>query len=289
MTAYLLYNIIWVNDFMRWDVMALSWWQALVLGLVQGLGEFLPVSSSGHLVLFQNLFGITGEVLLLDTLLHVGTLAAVFAALWPDIVPLFKKPIQKTTLLLVIATLPAVAVTLLLGDAIDRIFGGVWLGWSFLLTALILLTAGRIRPHVGAASFHGLGVWHALAMGTAQAVAIMPGVSRSGTTICSGLLSGADRDAATRFSFVMSIPAILGSLVFQIKNIAQTGLSASGGADMGWGAVLLGMLAAAVAGFLALKWMLHLVRRGKLWIFGLYTGLLGALILCDRFFCHLVF
>jgi undecaprenyl-diphosphatase len=269
--------------------MALSWWQAFVLGLALGLGEFLPVSSSGHLVLLQNLFGITGGTLLLDTLLHVGTLAAVFAALWPDIVPLLRKPLQKTTLLLVVATLPAVVVTLLLGDAIDRIFGGVWLGWSFLLTAIILLTAGRIRPHVDAVSFHGLGVWHALAMGTAQAVAILPGVSRSGTTICSGLLSGSDRDAATRFSFLMSIPAILGSLVFSGQGHRPDGLSASGAGVVGWGTVLLGVLAAAVSGFLALRWMLHLVRRGRLWMFGLYTGLLGVFILCDQHFFHLVF
>lgn len=266
----------------------LSWWQALLLGLAQGLGEFLPISSSGHLVLFQNIFGITEEVLLLDTLLHVGTLAAVFFALWPDILPLIRRPFQKTTLLLVIATIPAVAVTLLLGDAIDRLFAGTYLGWGFLLTAIILLTAGRSRSHVNATGFYALGTWHALAMGTAQAVAILPGVSRSGSTIAGGLVSGVDRDAATRFSFLMSIPAILGSLVYQLKDLAKIGVAASS-AGMSLAAVLLGMLVAAVSGFLALKWMLRIVRRGKLWVFGIYTGALAALVLLDQYLFHIIF
>lgn len=266
----------------------LSWWQALLLGLAQGLGEFLPISSSGHLVLFQNIFGITEEVLLLDTLLHVGTLAAVFFALWPDILPLIRRPFQKTTLLLVIATIPAVAVTLLLGDAIDRLFAGTYLGWGFLLTAIILLTAGRSRSHVNATGFYALGTWHALAMGTAQAVAILPGVSRSGSTIAGGLISGVDRDAATRFSFLMSIPAILGSLVYQLKDLAKIGVAASS-AGMSLAAVLLGMLVAAVSGFLALKWMLRIVRRGKLWVFGIYTGALAALVLLDQYLFHIIF
>lgn len=266
----------------------LSWWQALILGLLQGLGEFLPISSSGHLVLFQNLLGITGEVLLLDTLLHVGTLAAVFVALWPDILPLIRRPLQKTTLLLVIATIPAIAVTLLLGNAIDRLFGGAYLGWGFLLTAIILLTAGRTRSHADATGFHELGTWHALAMGTAQAVAILPGVSRSGCTIAGGLISGVERDASTRFSFLMSIPAILGSLVYQAKDLAQIGVAASS-AGMSLTAVLLGMLVAAVSGFLALKCMLRLVRRGKLWVFGIYTGALAAFVLLDQYLFHIVF
>lgn len=266
----------------------MNWWQALILGLVQGLGEFLPVSSSGHLVLFQNIFGITGEVLLLDTLLHLGTLTAVFAALWPDIVPLLKKPFQKTTLLLIIATIPAVAVTLILGDAIDRVFGGAYLGWGFLLTTIILVTAGRTRPRVNSVPLESMNTWHALAMGTAQAVAIFPGISRSGSTISGGLLSGVDRDSATRFSFLMSIPAILGSVVYQIKDIADEGISASS-QGMSWGAILLGMAVAAIAGFIALKWMLRLVRRGQLWLFGIYTGVLAILILGDQYLFHIIF
>ena len=112
-------------------------------------------------------------------------------------------------------------------------------------------------------------------MGTAQAVAILPGVSRSGSTIAGGLVPGVDRDAATRFSFLMSIPAILGSLVYQLKDLAKIGVAASS-AGMSLAAVLLGMLVAAVSGFLALKCMLRIVRRGKLWVFGIYTGALAA-------------
>ena len=120
-------------------------------------------------------------------------------------------------------------------------------------------------------------------MGCTQAIAIMPGISRSGSTLSAGLLAKVDRDKATRFSFLMSIPAILGSLVFQAKDVLEEGFTAAMG-GMSIPAVLLGMVAAAVAGFVALKWMMNLVRKGKLWAFAIYTCIIGILTLSGVFF-----
>ena len=272
----------------------MSIWQAVILGLVQGLAEFLPISSSGHLVLLQNILNAKGELLLFDTLLHVGSLVAVFVVLWPDIWPMLKKPLGRATWLLVAATIPAVIAALALEDLFDMLFAGsqLWLGIGFLLTTALLLVAGSWPNaqgrHGGRApkespDLASLTWTQALIMGCTQAVAIMPGISRSGSTLSAGLLAGVSRDKAIRFSFLMSIPAILGSLVFQAKDVVEMGFStAMGGMNMT--AVLLGMAVAGLSGFVALKWMLNLVRKGKLWAFAIYTLIIGILTLSGVFF-----
>ena len=267
--------------------------EALILGLVQGLGEFLPISSSGHLVLVQNLLNVEGEMLLFDTLLHAGSLAAVLVVLWPDIRTMLKKPFGKTTWLLVAATIPAVIVALTLEDLLDMLFAGssLWLAIGFFVTTAVLLFSGLWASRTGrhdrtpleTPDLDSLTWTQALIMGCTQAVAIMPGISRSGSTLSAGLLAGVDRDKATRFSFLMSIPAILGSLVFQAKDILDEGFSAALG-GMSPVAVVVGMVAAAVSGFVALKWMMNLVRKGKLWAFAIYTFIIGVLTLCGVFF-----
>lgn len=334
----------------------MTWWQALVLGLVQGLGEFLPISSSGHLVLFQNIFGMNGEVLLLDSLLHLATLVAVCIVLWPEIRMILRRPFRKLTWLLVVATIPAVIAALGLGDFIDKAFGGEWLGWGFLVTAglmclvgqlpwlaslrnrlknpalrytvvpgcslvLSLLLCALVRPEVemtfgsiwlgavivaalmslvvlvplpsgghrrGKSDVEDISWGQAIVMGFCQAVAIAPGISRSGSTLGGGLLSGVQRESATRFAFLMSIPAILGSLVLQGKDVLEMGFTAAMG-GIGVFPLLLGMAAALVSGLFALKWMLKLVQQGKLWTFGIYVAALGMLVLLDQSWWHLVF
>ena len=267
--------------------------QAIFFGIIQGLAEFLPISSSGHLVLVQNLLHIEGGMLLFDTLLHVGSLAAVLVVLWPDIRQMLRKPFGKTTWLLVAATIPAVVTALTLEDFLNMLFEGssLWLGIGFLLTPAVLLISGlwpakagrHGRAPVESPALESLSWTQALIMGCTQAVAIMPGISRSGSTLSAGLLSGVDRDKATRFSFLMSIPAILGSLVFQAKDVLEEGFTAAMG-GMSPVAVLLGMVAAAVSGFIALKWMMNLVRKGKLWAFAIYTCIIGILTLSGVLF-----
>lgn len=276
----------------------MTWWQALVLGIVQGLGEFLPISSSGHLVLFQNLFGITEAPLLLDTLLHAGTLVSVFILLWREFLFLFKKPF-RVLLYLILATLPAVAAQLLFSDFLESTFSGSLLGWSFLVTSLLLLVTwflsdkrSSVGKHSAAAenrveNLNTIKWYQALWMGGAQAVAILPGISRSGSTLCAGLLSGVDRETAVRFSFLMSMPVIGGSILLQAKDVLTQGSAVLEGLSPV--CLVIGVVAAAVTGLLSLSLMFRLVRKGKLWIFGLYTGVLGIWVLLDQTILHWVF
>lgn len=255
--------------------------KTLVLGIVQGLCEFLPVSSSGHLSVFQQLFGMEEAGLLLDTMLHIGTLMAVFVVLWPDIWSMLKKPFSKEVLCLIIATVPAVIFTLLFGDFFDDIFAGRFLGISFLLTSAILFASGKVKRE----GRNEITLRDSLIMGVWQAVAILPGVSRSGSTIAGGLFAGLNKSKAARFSFLMSIPAILGSLVFQVKDIVSgEALGAVGVFPM-----LLGVAAAAVSGYFAIRFMLRILEKHSLKPFAVYTLALGLIVLLDQLFFNLVF
>jgi len=192
--------------------------EALVLGVVQGITEFLPVSSSGHLVLIQTIFGIEEPVLLFDTLVHTATLIAVCAVLWQDIWNILKKIIQPLTLYLVIATIPAVIAALLFKKQIEGVFSATsFLGFFFLVTAGLLLFSElwrRRAANPGSVDEKNMRWYEALIVGIFQAVAIMPGISRSGATLSAGLIRGFNREFAVRFAFLLSIPAILGALVF---------------------------------------------------------------------------
>jgi undecaprenyl-diphosphatase len=276
---------------------------AVILGAVQGLTEFLPVSSSGHLVLFQKIFGIEEPALFFDTMVHVGTLAAVFAVLWQDIWAILRRIIQPLTAWLILATLPAVIFALAFKDHIEAAFtSGKFLGFAFLLTsALLIISEFLSKLGVGAAEGSGGGglrkagamTWlDALIIGLLQAVAIIPGVSRSGSTLSGALSRKLDRDFAARFSFLLSIPAILGALVLQIKDLAggdAAVAAGSAGGGIGAGAIIAGTISAAVVGFFAVRLMLKIVREKSLIGFAMYTAVLGALVLIDQFGTHIVF
>jgi len=271
---------------------------AVLLGIIQGLTEFLPVSSSGHLVLFQEFFGITVPTLLFDTMLHVGTLAAVVAVLWKDIWAILRKLNQPLTLYLIIATIPTVIAALIFRKLLERAFEtGYFLGFAFLITSALLISAELLAKRTAS---RGITVktadtmnWlDALVIGVMQAVAIIPGVSRSGATLSGALSRRLDRDFAARFSFLLSIPAILGAMVFQLKDLvkgetAETAGAASAG--VGAAAMIAGTLSAAVVGFFAVKLMLKIVREKSLWGFAIYTGVIGLLVLLLQFALRLMF
>jgi len=264
---------------------------AVVLGIVQGLGEFLPISSSGHLVLLQKVFGISEQTLFFDTMLHVGTLLAVVVVLWPDIMAILRRPIQPLTGFLIIATIPAVVAALVFGDQIEYIFNsGQFLGVSFLITAVLLCVAEFLSKHISKANGYRkreeMNWLDALIIGIFQAIAIPPGISRSGATISGALSRRLDRDFAARFSFLLSIPAILGALVLNLKDLAKISGAAAG--SMG-AEVIAGTLIAAIVGFFAVKLMLKIVKEKSLFGFAIYTAVLGGLILFDQFVTHLVF
>lgn len=267
--------------------------KTILLGIVQGLTEFLPVSSSGHLVLFQRLMNMPETGLLLEILLHVGTLVAVLIVFWEDWWGMLRHPLKNRLVrLLIVATIPAVVVTLLFNDQIEKAFGGWFLGFGFLITSALLIASDWLAARSGRANqrrrkgIEEMQYTQALAMGVMQAVAIVPGISRSGSTIVGGLTFRVNRRNAARFSFLMSGIATVGSLVFKFKDLLDAGGSAFEG---GWLAAILGMMAAAVSGYIAIRWMLTLIQRVSLKWFGLYTAVLGVLVLLDQLFFGFVF
>lgn len=267
--------------------------KTILLGIVQGLSEFLPISSSGHLVLLQKVLNMPETGLLLEILLHVGTLAAVLAVFWRDWLEMLRHLFtSKPVRLLIVATLPAVVATLLFSDLLEAAFGGWFLGVSFLITAALLTASDALARRAAPKGRHtraeveDMRYTQALAMGAMQAFAIVPGISRSGSTIVGGLAAGVTKQTAAKFSFLMSAVATVGSLVFKLKDLLEAGGAAFEG---GWTAAVLGMAAAAVSGYLAIRWMLQLIQRVSLKWFGLYTAALGLLVLMDQLFFGLVF
>ncbi len=250
----------------------------ILLGTVQGLTEFLPVSSSGHLVLLERLLGVTfsgGSMTFLNLMLHLGTLFAVVFAYRKELLALFRQP--KRILLLGVATVPAAAVGLLFGDAIDALFAGprgiFLLCLCFGATACLLLACGAKKRRKKT-----FGWGQALSMGLMQAVAVFPGISRSGSTIAVGTLAGADSEEAATFSFLMSIPVILGGFAVGLAG-ALTGPTATdiGAAEVC--GVLLGVLLSACTGFLSLRLMKKLAKNANYQWFALYLLILAIAVL----------
>jgi undecaprenyl-diphosphatase len=257
----------------------------IVLGIVQGLTEFLPVSSSGHLVLLQNIFGMHQPQLFFDVMLHVGTLAAVVIVLWKDIVDIVKNIFRdKRFLLLVVATIPAVVATLLFGDFFETTYGGKYLGFEFIVSGLLLVVAESVYTSVSMRKYDDISFIDAIVMGVLQAFAIFPAISRSGATISGGLLRRMERKTVAKFAFLMSIPGILGGVVMEGKDVLDSGL-----AGVDWIGTILGMLFALVAGVLAVRFMIAFVSKKKLYGFGIYTLVLGLLVVLDQYVLHLAF
>ena len=266
---------------------------AIILGIVQGLTEFLPVSSSGHLVLLQQIFGITEGSLFFGTMLHAGTLVSVFVVLWKDIWAILKKIIQPLTGYIILGTIPAVGAALLFGEQIEKAFDtGQFLGFCFLITSALLVTAEYFSKRTQNFKTQQEMTWKdSIFVGIMQAVAIVPGISRSGATITGALTLKFNRDFAARFSFLLSIPAILGALVLHTKELISggNGQALEGAESAGAAAVIAGTITAAIVGFFAIRFMLKIIREKSLYGFAIYTGILGVLVLIDQFVTKFVF
>lgn len=257
--------------------------EAVILGLIQGFTEFLPVSSSGHLVLLQQAMGLKEVPIFFDAMLHFGTLIAVVAVLFLEIVQILRHPVKNHLGMLILATIPAAVVGYLWSDFFESVFSsGSLLGVCFLITAVILTVSELIATRIN--SRKPLTTKSALAMGLMQAVAILPGVSRSGSTIAGGLFMGVDRTRAAKFSFLMSIPIILGSVLSSGMNAADAGMG-----DVSVAAVAAGTIVAAVGGFFAVKFMLSIIEKTKLYGFAVYVTALGVFLLLDQNVFHFVF
>lgn len=262
--------------------------QAIILGLVQGLTEFLPVSSSGHLVLFQKIFekagGLTANVVSFDVAVHIATLLAVISVMKDDIIAILKKPLCKLTYLIVVGSIPTAILGFLFKDIIEQLFkSGKTLGFEFIVTGLVLWLAENINTKNK--GIREMSYFDAAFIGTAQGLAILPAVSRSGLTLAGGLVRGLNREFAIKFSFLMSIPAILGAALPDIYHLVK-GTEAAG--SVGAMPLALGMLAAAVSGYFAVKYMLRIFTKASFKVFSYYVFALGALILLDQFVFHIL-
>lgn len=253
--------------------MNMVWWQAMILGLVQGLTEFLPVSSSGHLILVREFMGLNdgSSFLLFDVVAHVGTLVAVVIVLYKDILGLFKKP-YKNLVMLIVATIPAVIVGFACKDFIEEYFSTAkYLCFFFALTAVLMLVSeivARCNRNPKELGWGG-----AVAMGLMQGVGVFPGVSRSGSTIFGGTVVGTDSKKIASFSFLMSLPVICGSLLLSVIDVAQAGALS----QIDWFSMAVGALSAFASGYVAVRVMLKLIAKANYKWFSLYLIIVAIL------------
>ena len=264
---------------------------AVILGVIQGVAEFLPISSSGHLAIAQNLLGLKIEGSTdgtFDVLLHLGTLIAVFVAYWPDIVDMIREfflgvkdiargttptpvpPNRRMILLLIIGTLP-LFVIVPIKDYIEGLSANtIVVGCALLITGVLLFFSDRYNR--GEKNAGSVPLRDVLVIGVAQAFATIPGLSRSGTTVSVGCFLGLDRRFALRYSFLMSIPAVLGANILNLKDIVDTGV------DMTLlPAYISGVVTAAVLGYLSIRLLKFVTEKGKFGAFSYYCWAVGAL------------
>lgn len=264
--------------------------EALIMGIVQGLTEFLPVSSSGHLMLLEKLTGMSEEAggAFFTTMVHIATLIAVIIVYRKTVWNLICHPIQKTMLYLIVATIPTVIIALLYKTVLVQFdamaSSGSFLGVSFIITAVLLMLCDRASKRENMRSMENMKMKDALIIGGMQCIGTLPGISRSGSTISGAMFTGLDKSAAADFSFLMSIPAILGSAVLEGKDAIEAGTIGVPIASL-----IVGMLAAGVTGYFAVRFMLKLIKGRRFYGFAIYTGVLGTLVIVDQLFTHVIF
>jgi undecaprenyl-diphosphatase len=232
--------------------------QALFLGIIQGLTEWLPVSSSGHLVIFQNLFGISPPIFF-DLLLHIGTVLAVTVYFWKDIISLNR----KTIIYIIIGTIITGLVGFGIKDQIEMFFTNTTIiGSAFLLTGFLLLSTKFFNGQ------DNIRLKHPILLGLVQGLAIIPGLSRSGVTISAGIISGAKREKIAKFSFLMSIPAIIAATAYKFQ----------------WGVVdpinaTIGIIAAFIVGYFSIGILMNLIKKQEFWVFSIYCFTVGIFVI----------
>ena len=270
----------------------MSYLESIVLGLVQGLAEFLPISSSGHLALLQQWFGIEEDkVLLFAVLLHVGTLISVLIVYWKDVWELIvelgltikdiftgkglrlnERPVRKLGVMIIVATIPTGLIGVLFNDFFNGLYNsGIPIGVGLIITGFLLVIAERMGD--SNRGIKQMNYRNALFVGVVQGIAICPGISRSGSTLFGSLICNLDRKFAVKFVFLISIPSILGSAVMEAPAAIEAGMSMSE-----LGPILAGMAVAAVSGLIAIKTMIKIVSNKKLSYFSYYVWALGLFV-----------
>lgn len=247
----------------------------IILGIIQGLTEFLPVSSSGHLTLFAEIFGITENNLFTAVALHFGTLMAVVVFYFKDLIGLLNRENLSKLGNLVLATIPAGLFMLVINNSVEKMFNSSkFVAIGFLISAIILLIADIVGKKIRERKSI---TWKsALIMGISQAFAIFPGISRSGSTISGGLiLASGERKEVADFSFLMSVPIILGSTIFELFSVEFSSIN--------WIATLLGVLASFITGYLAIRFMLKIIGKCNFKWFSLYLFILSIITFVNGF------
>jgi undecaprenyl-diphosphatase len=265
---------------------------AIILGIVQGLTEFLPISSSGHLVLFQRLMGLKEPELLFDISVHIGTLVAICLVFYNEITSIISAILKLPSLLktsqgfgelfsenqeirmavlIFTGSIPTAILGILFSNISSQLFSSVWLVALMLVLTGTILWATRFVRSEGQGIKH-FTIWKSLIIGLVQGFAIIPGVSRSGSTIAAGLFVGVERETAARYSFLLSIPAIIGAFLVEMNGAGVN-------SDTSFVQLLIGAITSAVVGFVALKLLLRLVRRGHFFYFAPYCWLVGSMML----------
>ncbi len=249
----------------------MQFWQAVILGIVQGLTEFIPVSSSAHLLMVRRLMGLEGDYLLFDIMLHVGTLGAVITYFFKEVIALFKPPFKRMGLL-ALATVPAALAGLILNDVFEEVFGsGKYLCFFFLFTAVLMfLTEFFAKRNREKALTEPFGIKQAATMGLMQALGVLPGVSRSGSTIFGGVVARGESGEVATFSFLMSIPIVLGSAAVETYKVIRDG---SYGVDV-W-CVIVGIATSFIFGYVAVTLVMKLIRKANFKWFGVYLTALS--------------
>lgn len=269
----------------------ISWLKALLIGLFQGLTEFLPVSSSGHIMIMNEWLGVNLEGGLLSfftVLLHIGTLVAVVIVYFKKLLHMLLHPVKSDLKWLIVATVPtviyALALKILGVDEFLDAHARAILPWAFFVTAIFLFLADKFAEYhaAGRTTHKKIQLKDALSMGLMQCIGTFAGVSRSGSTITGGLITGLNRKKVADFSFLMSVPAIVGAALLDLLDLMDGGLSLDS-LSGSWGAIAVGIVAAMISGLLAIKFMLYIIRKIKLKWFAAYVGLLGAAILVNDF------
>lgn len=260
----------------------MTWFEALILGLIQGLTEYLPVSSSGHLAIGSALFGIEGEENLAFTIIvHVATVLSTLVILWKEIEWIFKGLFKfqmndetRYVINIIVSMIPIGIVGVFFKDKVEAIFGSGLLvvGFCLLVTALLLSFSYYYKPR----QKENISLKDAFIIGLSQACAVLPGLSRSGTTIATGLLLGNSKEKLAQFSFLMVIPPILGEALLDALKMMK-GEDIAG--DIPAISLIVGFLAAFVSGCVACKWMINIVKKGKLIYFAIYCAIAGAVTL----------
>jgi len=268
----------------------MSWLESLLLGLLQGLTEYLPISSSGHLAIAGALFGIDGEQNMAFTVIvHVATVLSTLVILWKEIVWIFKDLFTRQSwksysglnegtryaINIIISMIPVGIVGLFFKDRIEEIFGSgtTVVGCCLLVTAALLTFSYYAKPR----QREQISGWHAFIIGIAQAVAVLPGISRSGSTIATGIMLGNKKERLAQFSFLMVIPPILGEALLDAKDLIEQAGAGTADTSASAGVLIIGFLAAFLSGCAACKWMISIVRKGKLIWFGIYCAIVGLL------------